>query len=167
MKSVIVMLRRALGWLDALENFLIALLAISLVVLAGAQIVLRLGNHGLVWLDPVLRVLVIWAALLGAVAAARYDKHIKFDVVGRLMKGRALAITRGITLSFAAMMCLFMLKASLGKIALDQEMATELFNGVPMWWAELILPIAFGLLALRFLLSAFDGREPVPEGQAP
>jgi TRAP-type C4-dicarboxylate transport system permease small subunit len=142
---------------------LIAVLAISLVVLAGAQIVLRLSNHGLVWLDPLLRVLVIWAGLLGAVAAARYDKHIKFDVVGRLLHGRALAIVRAITLSFAAVVCAMMVKASMGLIEVDRESLTELSTGVPMWWAELILPVAFGLLALRFALRAFSP----PEEQTP
>lgn len=149
-------LRRALGWLDATENFLIALFAICLVLLAGAQILLRLSNHGLVWLDPALRVLVIWAGLLGAVAAARYDKHIKFDVVGRLLHGRSLAIVRGITLSFASLVSLLMARASLGLIAVDRESMTELSSGVPMWWAELILPVAFTLLALRFAMRAFS-----------
>jgi TRAP-type C4-dicarboxylate transport system permease small subunit len=160
---VIDFLRRAVGWLDAVENFLIALLAIALVLLAGAQIVLRLSNHGLVWLDPALRVLVIWAGLLGAVAAARYDKHIKFDVVGRLLHGRALAIVRAVTLSFAALVCVMMARASLGLIEVDRESMTELSTGVPMWWAELILPVAFALLALRFLMRAFSA----PIEQAP
>jgi TRAP-type C4-dicarboxylate transport system permease small subunit len=157
---VIPILRRALGWLDALENGLIAVLAIGLVLLAGTQIVLRLSNHGLVWLDPVLRVLVIWAALLGAVAAARYDKHIKFDVVGRLLRGRALASARAVTLGFAALVSAMMVKASLSLIEVDRESAAELFTGAPMWWAELILPVAFSLLAFRFTLSAFSVAEP-------
>ncbi len=157
---MIARLRSALTWLDRLENLLIAILAIALVVLAGAQIALRLSNHGLVWLDPVLRVLVIWAGLLGAVAAARHDKHIKFDIVGRLLKGRALILCRAITLGFASLVCLLMLKSSLGLIDVDRESATELFAGVPLWWAELILPVAFGLLALRFALNACSPPEP-------
>jgi TRAP-type C4-dicarboxylate transport system permease small subunit len=155
---------RALGWLDAVENALIALFAIALVLLAGTQIVLRLSNHGLVWLDPVLRVLVIWAALLGAVAAARHDKHIKFDVVGRLLRGRALMATRIVTMLFASAICMLMVKSSLSLIELDRDSGAELFGSVPMWWAELILPVAFGLLALRFFLRAFSppSREPGP-----
>lgn len=158
---MIALLRRALGWLDTIENVLIATLALSLVVLAGMQIVLRLSNHGLVWLDPLMRVLVIWAGLLGAVAAARYDKHIKFDVIGRLLTGRALTAVRALTLSFAVVICVVMVKASFGLIEVDRESLTELSEGVPMWWAELILPIAFSLLALRFTLSIFSKPEDV------
>ncbi len=147
--------RRVLDWLDALENALIALLALSLVVLAGAQIVMRLADQGLVWLDPVLRVLVLWVGLLGAVAAARKDKHINLDVIGRLLSGRALVAARFLTMWFAAAVCVLLVKSSLSLIALDRESGTTVLTGIPMWWAELILPVAFSLLALRFLLRSW------------
>ena len=124
-------------------------------LLAGVQIVLRLLDHGLIWLDPLLRVLVIWVALLGAVAAARSDKHISLDVVGKLLHGKALRVARVFAFGFASVMSLVMLRASLGLIELDRESATTLFGSVPAWWAELILPIAFTLLSLRFALRAF------------
>jgi len=146
---------RALGVVNTLENWLIAALALALMLLAGVQIVLRLLDHGLIWLDPLLRVLVIWVALLGAVAAARSDKHISLDVVGKLLHGKALRVARVFAFGFASVMSLVMLRASLGLIELDRESATTLFGSVPAWWAELILPIAFTLLSLRFALRAF------------
>lgn len=145
---------RGLQRLNAVENWLLAGLALVMVSLAGLQIVLRLANQGLIWLDPLLRVLVLWVGLLGAVAAARYDKHISLDVVGRLLHGRALQISRWLTLGFAALISALMVKASIGLIVLDKESATTIFASVPMWWAELILPLAFLLLTLRFLLRA-------------
>ena len=154
------MWRQALGWLDRIENILIAVLAVTLVFLAGLQVVLRLTNEGLVWLDPLLRVLVIWAGLLGAVAAARADRHINLDVIGRLLSGRALAVTRLITMLFAALVCAVLIKSSLGLIQIDRESANMLTATVPMWWAELILPLAFSLLTLRFIISAFTAEQP-------
>lgn len=147
---------RVLAFINTLEIWLIATLAIALVLLSGLQIVLRLLEHGLVWLDPLLRVLVIWVALLGAVAAAGLDKHINLDIVGRLLKGKALRAARIVAFGFAALMSLVMLRASLGLIAVDRESATMLMDQVPTWWAELILPVAFGLLALRFAIRAFS-----------
>lgn len=147
---------RLLVFINTLENWLIAVLALALVLLSGLQIALRLLDHGLVWLDPLLRVLVIWVALLGAVAAARADKHISLDVVGKLLRGKTLRIARAIAFGFAALVCLVMLRASLGLIALDRESGTMLHQQVPTWWAELILPVAFGLLALRFIVRAFS-----------
>lgn len=145
---------RGLQWLNAVENWLLVGLALAMVILAGLQIVLRLANQGLIWLDPLLRVLVLWIGLLGAVAAARYDKHISLDVVGRLLHGRALQISRLFTLGFAALISALMVKASIGLIALDRESGTTIFASVPMWWVELALPVAFLLLTLRFLLRA-------------
>jgi TRAP-type C4-dicarboxylate transport system permease small subunit len=156
---------RAAGIVNSVENWLIATLALALVVLSGLQIVLRLLDHGLIWLDPLLRVLVIWVALLGAVAAARHDKHISLDVVGKLLHGNALRVARIIAFGFAAVVSLLLLRASLGLIAVDRESETMLFENVPTWWAELILPVAFGLLALRFAIRAFAA--PAREGPAP
>lgn len=146
---------RAAGIVNTVENWLIAALALALVLLSGVQIALRLLDHGLVWLDPLLRVLVIWVALLGAVAAARYDKHISLDVISRLAHGKLLRVARVIAFGFAALVALLLLRASLGLIQVDRESATMLFGSVPTWWAELILPVAFGLLALRFVIRAF------------
>lgn len=149
---------------DAVENGLIALLALALIVLSGVQIGLRLLDHGLTWMDPLLRVLVIWVALLGAVAAARRDRHISLDVVGKILHGKALRVARVFAFGFAALMCFVLLRASLGLIEIDRESATMLFGTLPTWWAELILPVAFGLLGLRFLLRAFA--PPIAEGGA-
>ncbi|MBI2398245.1 MAG: TRAP transporter small permease subunit [Xanthomonadales bacterium] len=146
---------RVLGIVNTIENWLIATLALALVLLSGLQIVLRLLEHGLVWLDPLLRVLVIWVALLGAVAAARQDKHISLDLVGRFLHGRGLRVARLFAFGFAALAAFALLRASLGLIEMDRESGTTLFGSVPTWWAELILPVAFGLLGLRFVLRAF------------
>jgi len=150
---------RVLGVVNTIENWLIALLALALVLLSGLQIVLRLLEHGLVWLDPLLRVLVIWVALLGAVAAARQDKHISLDLIGRLLHGRGVRVARVFAFGFAALAAFTLLRASLGLIEMDRESGTTLFGTVPTWWAELILPVAFGLLALRFVLRAFAAPE--------
>jgi TRAP-type C4-dicarboxylate transport system permease small subunit len=156
-------LARVQSVVDAIENGLIAVLALALILLSGLQILLRLLDHGLTWMDPLLRVLVIWVALLGAVAAARRDKHISLEVVGKLVSGPALRVIRVFALGFAALVCFLLLRASLGLIELDRESATILVGTLPIWWAELILPVAFGLLGLRFLLRAFS--PPIAEGE--
>ena len=151
---------RALCWLNRLENALITLLALLLVLLAGAQVLLRLGNQGIVWLDPLLRVLVLWLAMVGALAAARGDKHISLDVLGRVLKGPARRFARLLAFGFAALVSGMLAHASLGLIEVDRQAGTMLFNQVPGWWAESILPVVFGLLALRFVLRAVvAGRE--------
>ena len=62
------------------------------VVLAALQIVLRYGfDSGIAWADPLLRVLVLWLGLLGALAATRDRRHITIDVLSRMLPARAKA----------------------------------------------------------------------------
>ena len=58
-----------------------------MIVLAGTQILLRnLFDSGFVWIDPLLRVMVLWLGLLGATVATRQDKHIRIDLLSRQFK---------------------------------------------------------------------------------
>jgi TRAP-type C4-dicarboxylate transport system permease small subunit len=94
---------RGLIWLHRFEDGLIAFLVLLLVVLAGAQIVLRnFFDSGLPWADPVLRALVLWTGLLGALAAVREDKHISLDVLSRLLTGSGLRVARFLKYKFSS-----------------------------------------------------------------
>jgi hypothetical protein len=68
------------------ENGTMAVLALVLIFGAATQVILRLFDIGVIWLDPVLRALVMWIAMLGAVAATRHDKHINLDALTRLLE---------------------------------------------------------------------------------
>jgi len=84
-----------LRWLDRIENGLIAVLVLAMVLLAGAQILLRnLFDSGIEWADPLLRALVLWTAMLGALAAARDDKHIGLDLVTHFVHSRTKRVFR-------------------------------------------------------------------------
>jgi TRAP-type C4-dicarboxylate transport system permease small subunit len=77
-------LQRALEILRRIEDLLLAVLVLILVVLAGGQIVLRDFFHtGISWADPLMRQLVLWTGMLGALAAVRDEKHIALDVLQR------------------------------------------------------------------------------------
>lgn len=158
---------------DRLETGVLALLALTLVVLAAAQIVARwvgqspdLMTWPVIgwlfgwtrwigpWVDPFLRALVLWVGMLGALAAARDDRHINLDVLQRRLQGVRLRAARLLSYGFAALMSALLAQASWGLVALERESGTFLFEGVPMWWSQLILPIGFAILALRFVLRA-------------
>ena len=145
----------ALRWLWRIETGLIAALVLAMVLLAGAQIVLRnFFDTGIAWAEPLLRAMVLWAAMLGALAAVRDDKHIGLDVVTHFVKGRAQRVLRVVTLLFAAGICA--LRAWYGRelVKLDYGSGTEV-AGIPGWCVEAIIPIGFALLALRLAAHAF------------
>ncbi len=144
-----------LGGLDRFENGLIAVLVLAMVLLAGAQIVLRnVFETGLSWADPLLRAMVLWTAMLGALAAARDDKHIGLDVLAHFVHGNARRALRIVTLLFAAAISATVAWYGVGLVQLDFGGGNAI-AGIPNWLIEAIIPVGFGLLALRFALRAF------------
>jgi TRAP-type C4-dicarboxylate transport system permease small subunit len=143
-------------WLDRIETGLIALLVLAMVLLAGAQIVLRnVFDTGLAWADPLLRAMVLWAAMLGALAAARDDKHIGLDLLTHFVHGRARRLLRAIALLFASAISAAMAWYGVGLVELDYA-GTSAIAGIPAWLVEAIIPLGFALLALRLGLRAFQ-----------
>ncbi|MDR3386015.1 MAG: TRAP transporter small permease [Rudaea sp.] len=150
--------RRALTWLGRLEDWLLAILVVVMVALAGAQIILRnFFDTGLPWADPFLRTLVLWTGILGALAAVRDDKHIALDVLQRFLAPAAQRVARVLTLGFAAAICASMAWYSIGLVQIDFAEAAQAGtrSPIPAWFPETILPVGFALMALRFALHAF------------
>jgi TRAP-type C4-dicarboxylate transport system permease small subunit len=144
-----------LKWIERIETGLIALLVLAMVLLAGAQILLRnVLETGLSWADPLLRAMVLWAAMLGALAAARDDKHIGLDLITHFVHGRTRRILRAVTLLFAAAISAAMAWYGVGLVQLDYGSGAAT-AGIPNWVVEIILPIGFALLALRLAVRAF------------
>lgn len=147
---------RIAAWIERVETALIAMLVLAMVLLAGAQIVLRnLFETGLAWADPLLRAMVLWVAMLGALAAARDDKHIGLDLLTHFLHGRTRRIVRAIALLFAAALSATMAWYGIALVQLDYGGGTPI-AGIPGWVVEAILPIGFGLLALRLAIRAFQ-----------
>ena len=64
------------------EDALLVLLLSAMIVLAATQIMLRnFFDSGFVWIDPLLRVLVLWLGLIGATVATRNNRHIRIDLL--------------------------------------------------------------------------------------
>jgi len=77
--------RRLQHLLHRLEDGLLAVAVLVMVALAGLQIVLRLFDGGLSWIEPALRVLVLWIGMLGAVTASHSGRHIRIDLLTRVV----------------------------------------------------------------------------------
>ncbi len=150
--------RRGLAWLHRAESFLLAVLVLVLVALAGAQIILRdFFDSGLSWADPLMRSLVLWTGMLGALAAVRDDRHIALDVLQRFLSPNAQRIARVVTYGFTAIVCAVVAYYCWRLVSIDlvESAQAGAVSKIPPWLPESILPIGFGLMALRFALRAF------------
>jgi TRAP-type C4-dicarboxylate transport system permease small subunit len=142
-------------FLLGLEVALLALMLSAMILLAAWQILLRnLFDSGLFWADPALRMMVLWLALLGAIAATQEDRHIRIDLFSRFLSARGKAWTNLITDLFSSLVCGLIAWHGGRLVYFEWQDGTQLFGGLPAWLGESIIPLGFGIMALRFLSSA-------------
>jgi TRAP-type C4-dicarboxylate transport system permease small subunit len=141
---------RIVTWTE--NALLIAMLAL-MVLLAAAQILFRnFFDISIFGADMMLRLLVLWVAFLGAIAASREGKHIHIDAIARWLPGRFKSGVVAITDLFTLVVCLALAWQALRFIQSARESAEMAFGTLPVWVAALILPLAFTLIALRYSL---------------
>ncbi|MCP4984140.1 MAG: TRAP transporter small permease subunit [Gammaproteobacteria bacterium] len=137
---------------QAEDALLVALLS-AMILLASTQILLRnLFDYGFVWIDPFLRVLVLWLGLLGATVATRNNKHIRIDLMSRFFKRNTHRLIQSIIGQISAWTCLVIAWHGLSWIQMDYADALVSFSGIPAWILEAIIPAAFGLIGLRYFI---------------
>lgn len=141
-------LRRSLHWL---EDSLLVLVFVGMLGLAVYQVILRntLG-YSLPWIDPLNRVGVLWITLLGAMIAARHDDHIKIDLITHFLPmGLRIWLMRLVALFSSA--ALGVLGWHSARLVLDERTwSSAQVAGVATWQWQLILPIGFAIMAVRY-----------------
>jgi TRAP-type C4-dicarboxylate transport system permease small subunit len=156
-------LRRALSGLHRAEDALLALALGGLLLLAVVQIVLRVGfDEGLAWGEAISRAGVLWLAMLGALGAARQQRHIAIDAIPRLLPDSTWRVVHVLTQFAAAALCGWAAWLGWGLMRSEREFPLPFVAGIESWVPMLVLPFGFGLLGIRFVLSAFAPR-PVDE----
>jgi TRAP-type C4-dicarboxylate transport system permease small subunit len=135
------------------ENALLIGMLALMVALAAAQILLRnFLDMSIFGADEMLRLLVLWVAFLGAVAASREGKHIHVDAIARWLPGKVKAGVAALTDLFTLVVCLLLAWQALRFMQSARESGEMAFGSLPVWVAAVILPLAFTLIALRYVL---------------
>ena len=141
--------------IDRVEQTLVTILLSLMILVAFLQIVLRnIFATGITWADPLVRNLVLWVGFVGAAIATREGRHITIDVLPHWVPQQGKAIIEVIVQSFAAFICGLLTFAAVKFVRNEALMGSITFLGIPAWVPQLILPITFGIMALRFCLLA-------------
>lgn len=144
-----------------METAFLAAILIVMIGLASAQVLLR-GSFGssFVWADEALRLLVLWATMVGAVAASRDNVHLRIDFLSRFLPpgGRRMAAVA--TSLFAATVSGILAWESLRFMNGSREFGDQVLGNWPAWPFQTVLPVAFALIAWRCLHDAW--RQAVP-----
>lgn len=137
-----------------LLDSILCLLLMMLILLACTQIGLRtFFSGGLLWADPLLRYLVLWCGMLGAVVATREKKHIAIDVVGYLAPEQLKPWLSILLDFFSTLVAAVLTWAAVTFVSNERLFGGSPLLSIPTWCWYLIFPIAFTLITIHFLLA--------------
>lgn len=140
----------------ATETFLLLFLLVSAILLACTQIVLRnVFDMGIFWADSALRIMVLWIGMVGAMFASRKKKHIRIDVLSHYLPIKFRNNIWRITELLTAVVCSIVAYYSIEFIQYEYIDGGIAFANIPVWLCETIIPVAFIIMALRYLIYAF------------
>ncbi len=148
-------------WLDCrlarLEKAAIVLLLCNLLLLGLLQIILRnLFASGLLWADELLRHTVLWLGFLGASIATRQQRHLRIDVLARLLPVWCQTWLALLTNLLAALGCLVLFQAAWAFVRDEYAAGSVLSFGIATWMAQSIVPLGLFIMALRFALRTSE-----------
>ncbi len=148
-------LSRLLRATSRIEDALLVVILAAMATLSATQIVLRNFFDGaILWADPMLRVAVLWVGMIGAMVATRSDKQISVDALSRFLPGRWKARVRVVTDLFTAAVSAVVAWSAFRLVLDDRAAGTTTIAFLPVWIFEIIMPVAFAIIAFRYVLFA-------------
>ena len=91
--------------------------------------------------------------------ATRNGNHIRIDILTHILPHRYHHITHRLTDLFTGVVCALLAWHGGRFVVFEWEDGSLLFGSVPAWVCEIIIPVGFAVMALRFLLGATPAAE--------
>lgn len=141
--------------LYAAEDGAINVVFLVMTALPVLQIIIRkIFDTGIPSAQPIVQHLTLWACFLGAMLATREGKHLSLSTSELLPEGKPRAYAKVFTNTVAAGVTALLAYASVKLVQADMGGTTMLVGDVPEWWAELVMPFALAVMALRLVYRA-------------
>ena len=139
----------------ALETIMLVSMLTAMMLVAVGQIIMREGfGTGFGWADELVRLMVLWLALVGSIAACRENRHIRIDALSHVLPDLAVDLIRILVDLFAAFICAVIAFQAWRYLQIEIEYEDTVLVNTPAWIAHSIMPAAFALIAYRFLIGA-------------
>jgi len=155
--------------LAKIEEILLALLLVSMVVVAALQVLLRnLWDTSIDWADISVQNATVLLGLLGAAVATSEGRHLNIDILSRALKGRAKTVLRVMINIFGVFICYLLTTGGWETFRVNygpwlenapegwsaaQNLKQQFLEGnIPQWLSQLFLTLGFGLISFHFLL---------------
>ena len=144
-------------WLWEAENLLVSLALAALMLLPLIEIVGRkLFQGGLSGAGAFQQHLVLIIGLLGGMFAARDRRLLALSTLTNFLKGHWQAFARVFSSAFAVGITIFLCLAAWQLVQSEKSGGAVLAYGIPRWTVQMIMPLGFGVIALRLLWHSAD-----------
>ena len=144
-------------FLHRFEDSVASVALLVMVLLPMLEALLRSTfGFGIPASTPIVQHLTLWVAFLGAALAAREDRMLAIGTAQFVPEGRPREITKIFTSFVSAAICALLCKAGIDLVLVESQADTTIGAGIPVWVTQLVLPIAFGVIALRLAWHASD-----------
>ena len=150
------MLSKILKSLRLAESTLLVALFLILLLVAVVQIIARnVFAGGILWGDDLVRMSVLWIAMVGGMVATGEDGHIRIDLINRFASAFLLRITRTFTNVSAAAICFLVGYASIRFVHWEFIDQTLGVGSIPAWIFVSIIPFALFVMGIRYVIQIF------------
>jgi TRAP-type C4-dicarboxylate transport system permease small subunit len=139
---------------------LIFLLSIILLSSLGGML-LRLFNLNLIWLDPLVRHLVLVCLFLGGSLALGSWQHIQIDLLKNFLRKRPSLsrVLETIILILVVIGLILLTWSGLNFFLMERKFGQPDFLSIHSSWLVFIIPFGFCYMSLRALLKFIPGKE--------
>ena len=130
----------------------------AMVILPLAEMLARpLLGRGIPGAGPFVQHFTLWVGFLGAAIAAREGRLLALATNTFLPAGRLRAAAEIFAAAIAAGIAALLCRAGATLVMVEREAGGVIALGVPVWVGQLVLPVSFGLIAIRLVWRAAPG----------
>jgi C4-dicarboxylate transporter DctQ subunit len=142
---------------SAIETVMLVSMLTAMMIVAVGQIIMREAfSTGFGWADELVRLMVLWLAMVGSIAACRENRHIRIDALSHVLPDIAVDLIRILVDVFAAFICGVIAFQAWRYLQIEIEYDDTVLVDTPAWIAHSIMPVAFALMAYRFSIGALQ-----------
>jgi len=141
-----------------LERALLAFFLVAMVALPAASTLSRrfIGRE-LPGASQLAQHITLWVGFLGALLATVTNHHLALSTLDVVPEGRPRRFARAFGLTLSAATTALLTYASARLVQAEWDGFGEVAFGIRVAWSQLVMPVGFGLMALRFAWRAGDG----------
>jgi tripartite ATP-independent transporter DctM subunit len=132
----------------------------ALIALPLIEIVLRRFHTGISGAASFVQHFTLVVGMIGGAIAAREGRLLSFSTLSSFFKGKLKSIALVISSAAAAAISALLCAASVQFVLSEKSAGGTLAYGLPLWIIELVLPLGFGLIAVRLVWHAAQNWKP-------